>query len=207
MFNYCKDENIDGSVLNFNKLVIEAPLSLADEGEYTVFINEELKSSARLIMEKFRGQINQQQLLQQQQQQQMQQDSVEFNKVVVRKSKLEGFKNLVPSSNNNDKDMIYTETVTYQIDMPPEKQHSQLTTIIEGQEKRAAVDNNSTKLIKIVKQDDDLEFTKQLEPFTETDEGRDVVLECWTNKPDTLAEWFKDNRPIVGSPHGKYEVI
>lgn len=206
MFNYCKDENIDGSVHNFNKLVIEPSLSLADTGEYTVFINEELKSSARLIIEQFRGQTYQQQ--KQQQLQQQQQDNVEFNKVLVKKSKLDGFKNIVPSTNDNN--MVYTETVTYQIEMPPEKQQSQLMTIIESQEKRTGVSggggDNSNKLIKIVKEDDDLEFVKQLEPFTETDEGRDVILECWTNKPDTYAEWFRDNRPIVGSPHGKYEV-
>lgn len=198
MFNYCNDEHIDGSVLNFNKLVIEAPLSLDDEGEYTVYINEDLKSSARLIIEQFRSNSQQQQLMHQQMQQQ-QQESVEFNKIYVKKSKLEGFQNLVPS----EKDMIYTEMVTYQIDMP-EKQQSQLTTIIEKDDKKPI--ESSTKLIKIVKQDDDLEFTKQLEPFTDCDEGRDVVLECCTNKYDTYAEWFKDNKLLTSSPQGKYEV-
>lgn len=91
----------------------------------------------------------------------------------------------------------------YQIEAP---QTSQLTTIIEGQDKRANETALSTKHIKIMNQDDDLEFTKQLEPFTDCDEGRDVVLECWTNKYDTYAEWFRDNKPLVSSPYGKYEV-
>lgn len=202
MFNYCKDENIDGSVHNFNKLVIEAPINYSDQGEYTVVISEDLKSSARLIIIDDKGdkysQIQQQQTIQQQQER----ENVEFNKIYVKKSKLEGFQNLVPTANDND--MVYTETVMYQIE--PRHQHSELTTIIESPDQRATISDSPKKHIKIVKQDEDLEFTKQLEPFTECDEGRDMVLECWTNKYDTYAEWFKDNKPLFGSPHGKYEI-
>ncbi|RNA17973.1 muscle M-line assembly unc-89-like, partial [Brachionus plicatilis] len=51
MFNYCKDQNTDGSVLNFNKLVINGPLSPGDQAEYTVFVNDSIKSSACLSID------------------------------------------------------------------------------------------------------------------------------------------------------------
>ncbi len=52
LFSYFNDNKADGAVLNFNKLVIEPPLSAQyDQGEYTCVINEELRSSGRLIFE------------------------------------------------------------------------------------------------------------------------------------------------------------
>jgi hypothetical protein len=50
MFNYNNDDKQDGSVLNFNKLVLKGPLSQAeDAGEYTVRIDDDLTSSANLV--------------------------------------------------------------------------------------------------------------------------------------------------------------
>jgi len=52
LFNYFNDNKADGAVLNFNKLVIDPPLSgQYDQGEYTCVINNDLRSSARLIFE------------------------------------------------------------------------------------------------------------------------------------------------------------
>ncbi len=49
MYNYFNDDKLDGSVLNFNKLVLQGPIDLADAGEYTVCIDENLKSTANLV--------------------------------------------------------------------------------------------------------------------------------------------------------------
>lgn len=185
MFNYCNDENIDGSVLNFNKLVIQAPLTSADQGEYTVFIDDDLKSSAMLIIDTAG-------------------DVVFKPEIYVKKSQLQGFQNLVPVE---QKDMIYTETITYQIDMPPDSTSKQsiLSPISEKDDKTQQI-QTTNKLIKIVKADDDLEFAKQLEPFMDCDEGTDCTLECRTNKYGTHGEWLKDERPLTSSPFGKYEI-
>lgn len=56
-------------------------------------------------------------------------------------------------------------------------------------------------------ENEDLEFIRQLEPFTEFDEGQNILLECWVNRYDTDAEWFKDNQPMLASGYGKYDII
>ncbi|CAF0740265.1 unnamed protein product [Brachionus calyciflorus] len=128
MFNYCNDENVDGSVTNFNKLVISPPLSTNDQGEYTVSIDENLKSTAYLSID--------------------------------------------PS------------VLTFKPEIQVKK--SQLIQSFNS------------------KNDDDLMFLKELEPFCDCDEGQDLVLECWSNKYDTQAQWYRDNMPI--SANSKYEI-
>ena len=177
IFNYYNDEKKDGSVLNFNKLVIQAPINQYDQGEYTVFVDENLKSSANLLFEPSRNS-----------------DIVFKPEIYVKKSQLQGFKNLMP---NPEDDLIYTETLTYQIDMTDQKQPGSLSPIRES------------NIQKFSKPDKDLEFTKQLEPFTNCDEGNDCVLECWTNKFDTYAEWNFNNDPVPLQSSfngGKYEI-
>lgn len=51
MFNYCNDENLDGSVLNFNKLIINPPLTSDDQGEYTVYVDDSLNSNGYLVLD------------------------------------------------------------------------------------------------------------------------------------------------------------
>ena len=50
MYNYFKDDQLDGSVLNFNKLVIAGPITHVDQGEYMVCIGDNLKSSGVLVI-------------------------------------------------------------------------------------------------------------------------------------------------------------
>ena len=60
---------------------------------------------------------------------------------------------------------------------------------------------------KLFKSDKDLEFVKQLEPFTNCDEGNDCTLECWTNKFDTYAEWtIDDETEPLDNVFNKYEI-
>ena len=80
LFSYFSDNKADGAVLNFNKLVIDPPLSQQyDQGEYKVVVGSELSSSAHLYFEH---------------------GSLGFRPEIanVKKSQLQGFQNLMASS-------------------------------------------------------------------------------------------------------------
>jgi hypothetical protein len=180
-FNYFNDEKKDGSVLNYNKLVIESPINQYDQGEYMVRIDENLASSASLLFEPSRNS-----------------DVVFKPEMYVKKSQLQGFQNLMP--NKEDQDAIFTETITYQLDMSDQNQRqpvsSSLAPIMETD-----VSNKFSKAEK------DLEFVKQLEPFSTVNEGSDLILECWTNKFDTYAEWTFNNDPMpLKNIFNKFEI-
>ena len=78
LFSYFNDNKADGAVLNFNKLVIAPPLSAQyDQGEYTIVINNDLRSSGRLSFEHgFKPEIS-----------------------MAKKSQLQGFQNTITTSN------------------------------------------------------------------------------------------------------------
>ncbi len=184
MYNYCNDEDLDGSVFNFSKLVLQAPITDNDQGQYLVLVSENLHSSCYLFFDNFgTGQP----------------DDLMFKpEFYHKKSQLHDFQSLVPTA-SHDNSTIYTETVTYQIDVPNEKQ---LPTIVESEP--------TNKLFRLNKGvENDLEFTRQLEPFTDCDEEQDCVLECWVNKFNTWAEWYIDDQaePLRNVSHGgKFDI-
>ena len=63
LFNYCSDDQIDGSVVNYHKLIVAGPIDpLADQGTYRVRIdgNDDhgrLTSQARLVVDTTTGTI------------------------------------------------------------------------------------------------------------------------------------------------------
>jgi hypothetical protein len=171
MFNYCKDDHLDGSVLNFNKLVIQAPINQLDQGEYTIHVDESLKSSASLLFEPAHNS-----------------DVLFKPEIYVKKSSLQGFQNLIPA---NDESSSYPS--------------NSLSPIMESDQRDSK--SQKAQVIKFIKPENDLEFVKQLEPFTNCDEGNDCVLECWTNKFDTSALWFLDNSELaLPNRPDKYEI-
>ena len=197
---YYKDEHIDGSVLNCNKLIIQPPIGLNDQGEYMVFIEDDLNKLNSSAIISFVDGL----------------DFVFKPEIYVRRSSLQGFQSLVPElSTRNNNDTTFTETLLYQIE--PHEQRSQiniqLPPIIETEDSEHINTTTTTttqKTIRRLKSENDLEFIKQLEPFMECDEGQDCVLECWVNKYDTAALWYLDDHPeplnALHTHHAKYEI-
>jgi hypothetical protein len=72
-------------------------------------------------------------------------------------------------------------------------QNDRLTPIFESSDIRSKTIINP--------KENDLAFTKFLEPFMEVDEGESILLECWVNKYNTDAVWLIDNKLIIDPTH------
>jgi len=136
--------------------------------------------------------------------------------IQLRKSQLhlQGFQNLVP-------DIFKTEKIIFQTNemdladankqtLFPIKETSpiqQVASTVTSMVGSALTTSQITKN-KAMKLENDLEFTKELEPYTDCEEGRDCVLECWVNKFATTAEWFVDNNfsEALNEKNKKYEI-
>jgi serine/threonine protein kinase len=129
--------------------------------------------------------------------------------IQIRKSQLtlQDFQNLVPTT-----DIFKTEKIIYQNIEDTNKSVSSLFPIKETSPLQnstfISVTSVAPNKLKSVKLENDLEFTKQLEPYTDCDEGHDCILECWVNKFATSAQWFIDNNfnEALNEKNKKYEI-
>lgn len=118
VFSYFNDNKADGAILNFNKLVIDPPLSQQyDQGEYKVVINSELSSNAHLYFDH---------------------SAMGFKPAIsnVKKSQLQGFQNLISTNNNQQETFTSQTTVPMATKAPNElsfvKELEAFTEVVEG---------------------------------------------------------------------------
>ena len=181
IINQIQNRDDDINVIVNHQLLIENPIQQSDIGDYTLRIANRFETTAHLYLS----------------------DELMLKpEVYVKRSSLQGFENLITTTNKSqNENQMFSETVTF--DLNPNDRLKNLSPILESS------DSRSKTIIK--PKEDDLAFTKTLNPFMDVDEGESILLECWVNKYNTDAVWLIDNKLIIDPTHptaiDKFEIF